>query len=122
MGNFLGACIMGYTSCQSQILYLPGNLPMPMNRSRNSSIKSSVDLMVLTAKWTVAGLFVAAVEAGAGHGEFLPGCMTVMAKFIFTTASFSLEGRPRMVGPGVSVTYQYKFTCGVKHQGHLAAK
>ena len=38
------------------------------------------------------------------------GCLTVMAQFIFTTASFSLEGRPRMVGPGVSAMYQYDFT------------
>ena len=37
-------------------------------------------------------------------------CLTVMAQFIFTTASFSLKGRPRMVGPGVSATYQYDFT------------
>ena len=81
-----------------------------MNRSRNSLIKSSVDLMDLAAVGTVAGLFVAAVEAGAGHGDFVPGHLTVMVQFIFTTASFSLEGRPRMAGPGVSVTYQYEFT------------
>ena len=66
--------------------------------------------MDLTAVGTVAGLFVAAVDAGAGHGGFVPGCMNVMAQFIFTTASFSLEGRPRMAGPGVSATYQYEFT------------
>ena len=41
---------------------------------------------------------------------FVPGCMTVMAQFIFMTASLSHEGRPRMVGPGVSATYQYEFT------------
>ena len=34
----------------------------------------------------------------------------VMAQFIFTTACFSLEGRPRIVGPGVSAMYQYDFT------------
>ena len=50
------------------------------------------------------------VETGVGHGGFVPGHMTVMAQFIFMTASFSLEGRPRMAGPGVSVTYQYEFT------------
>ena len=66
--------------------------------------------MDLAAEWTVAGLFVAAVKAGAGQGGFVPGHMTVMAQFIFRTASFSLEGRPRMAGPGVSTTYQYKFT------------
>ena len=82
---------------------------MPMNQSGNSFIKSSVDLMDLAAARTVAGLFVAAVVAGTGCGGFVPGHMTVMAQFIFVTATFSLEGRPRMAGPGVSVTYQYKF-------------
>ena len=67
--------------------------------------------MDLAAVWTVAGLVAGAVvEAGAGCGGFVPGCMTVMAQFIFMTASFSLEGIPRMAGPGVSVMYQYKFT------------
>ena len=89
---------------------------MPMNQSGNSLIKSSVDLMDLV----VAGLVVAAVvETGAGH---VLGCLTMMAQFIFTTASFSLEDRPRMAGPGVSATYQYRFTMWVKHQGSLAAK
>ena len=84
---------------------------MPMNQSWNSFIKLSVDLMDLAAVGTVAGLVVATVvETGAGHGGFVPGCMTVMAHFIFMTASLSLEGRPRMAGPGVSVTYQYEFT------------
>ena len=41
---------------------------------------------------------------------FVPGCMTVITQFIFMTASFSHEGRPRMVGLGVSVMYQYEFT------------
>ena len=64
--------------------------------------------MDLAASGAVAGLVVATVvETGAGC---VPGCLTVMAQFIFTTASFSLEGRPRMAGPGVSATYQYKFT------------
>ena len=62
---------------------------MPVNQCRNSFIKSSVDLMDLAAAGTVAGLVVAAVvETGAGHGGFMPGCMTVMAQFIFMTASF----------------------------------
>ena len=57
MGHFLRPCITGCTSCRSQILYLPGNLPM--------------DLMDWTAAWTVAGLVAAAVgEAGAGHWDF----------------------------------------------------
>ena len=65
--------------------------------------------MDLAAAGTVAGL-VAAVGAGAKCGGFVPGCITVMAQFIFMTASFSLEGRPRMAGLGVSVMYQYEFT------------
>ena len=109
MGHFLGACIMGWTSCQSQILYSPGNLPIPLNQSGNSFIKSSVDLMDLAAAGTVAGLaIVAVVEAGAGLGGFVLGLMTVMAQFIFIIASLSHEGRSRMAGPGVSATYQYE--------------
>ena len=81
---------------------------MPLNQSGNSLIKSSVDLMGLAASGAVAGLFLAAVvETGAGC---VLGCLTVMAQFIFITASFSLEGRTRMAGPGVSATYQYDFT------------
>ena len=50
---------------------------------------------------TVAGLVAAAVvETGAGSGGFVLGCLTVMAQFISMTASFSLEGRPRIAGPG----------------------
>ena len=82
-----------------------------MNPSGNSFIKSSVDLMDLAVAWTVAGLAVAAVvETGAGLGGCVPGCMAVMAQFIFTTASLLHEGRPSMTGLGVSVTYQYEFT------------
>ena len=84
---------------------------MPINQSGNSFIKSPVGLMDLAAVGTVAGLFVTAVvETGAGHGGFVLGHMTVMAQFIFTTTSFSLEGRPKMAGPGVSAMYQYEFT------------
>ena len=64
-----------------------------------------MDLAVLGA---VAGLVVATVvETGAGC---VLGHLTVMAQFIFMTASLPLEGRPRIAGPGVSVTYQYDFT------------
>ena len=67
--------------------------------------------MDLAEALTVAGLaVVAVVETDAGLWGFVPGCMTVMAQFIFMMASFSLEGRPRMAGPGVSTTYQYEFT------------
>ena len=79
-----------------------------MNQSGNSLIKSSVDLMDLAASGAVAGLVVATdVETGAGC---MPGHLTVMVQFIFMTASFSLEGKPRMAGPGVSAMYQYEFT------------
>ena len=89
-------------------MYSWGDLPMPFNQSGNSFIKSSVDLMDLAASGAVAGLFVAAVvETGA---ECVLGCLTIMAQFIFTTASCSLEGRPRMVGLGVSAMYQYNFS------------
>ena len=82
---------------------------MPVNRSGNSFIKSSVDLMDLAAVWIVAGLtFVAVVEAGAGLGGFVSGCMNVTAQFIFTIASLSHDGRHRMAGPGVSAMYQYE--------------
>ena len=64
--------------------------------------------MDLAASGAVAGLVVATV-VGTGAGCVLD-CLTMMAQFIFTTASFSLEGRPRMVGPGVSTMYQYEFT------------
>ena len=108
MGHFLRACITGCASWRSQILYSPGNQPMPWNWSGNSLIKSSVDLMGLAASGAVAGLVLAiVVETGVGCVQ---GCLTVMVQFIFTTASFSLEGRPRMAGPGVSATYQYDFT------------
>ena len=64
--------------------------------------------MGLATLGAVAGLVVASV-VGTGAG-CVQGCLMVMAQFIFTTASFSLEGRPRMVGPGVSAMYQYDFT------------
>ena len=64
--------------------------------------------MGLAASGAVAGLVVATI-VGTGAGCVL-GCLTVMAQFIFTTASFSLEGIPRMAGPGMSATYQYDFT------------
>ena len=64
--------------------------------------------MDLAASGAVAGLVVATVvETGAGC---VPCHLTMMAQFIFMTASFSLEGRPRIAGPGVSEMYQYEFT------------
>ena len=65
--------------------------------------------MDLASAGTVAGLaIVAVVETGAGFGGFVLGHLTVMAQFIFTIASLSHDGRPRMAGPGVSATYQYE--------------
>ena len=67
--------------------------------------------MDLAAVGTVADLaVVAVVGTNVGLGGFVLGCMTVMAQFIFTTASLLHDGRPRMAGPGVSVMYQYEFT------------
>ena len=62
------------------------------------------------------------METGAGCGGFVPGHVVVMSQFIFMTASISLEGRPRMVGPGVSACTNKSLPCGVEHQGGLAAK
>ena len=71
--------------------------------------------MNLAASGAVAGLVVATVvETGAGC---VLGCQTVMAQFIFTTASFLIEGRPWMVGPGVPATYQYDFTLWGREPG-----
>ena len=50
------------------------------------------------------------VGAGAGLGGLVSGWATVMAKFIFTTANLSHDGRPRMAGTGVSATYHYECT------------
>ena len=52
---------------------------------------------------------------------FVPGCVVVMAQFIFTTASFLFEGRPRMVGQGCLQHTNMNLPCGVEHQGGLAA-
>ena len=86
-------------------------------------VNQSVDLMDLAAVGTVADLTtVVVVETGAGHGGFVPGCMTVMAQFIFTTASFSLEGRPRMAGLGCLWHTSMNLPGVIKHQGGMAAK
>ena len=79
MGHLLGACITEMNiMMQSQIVvYCPGNIPICVNQSGNSFIKSSVDLM---------GLAAVAVGAGAGLGGLVSDWATVMAQFIFTTA------------------------------------
>ena len=63
-------------------------------------------LMGLAAAGAAVGLTAVALGAGTGLGGFVVGWITVMAQFIFTTTSLSHDGRPRMAGPGVSVTYQ----------------
>ena len=89
-------------------LVFAGESANALEPSGNSFIKSLVDLVDLAASGTVAGLVMAAVvETGAGC---VLGCLTMMAQYILTTASFSLEDRPRMAGPGVLATYQYEFT------------
>ena len=59
IGHFLGACMTGWASGHSHILYSPGNLPTPVNLSGNSLIKSSVDLMHLDFDVLAAGGFAA---------------------------------------------------------------
>ena len=79
--------------------------------------------MDLAAVGTVAGLtFVALVEAGAGLGGFVLGCMTVTAQFIFTIASLCMmEG----LGWQDQVCLQctnMNWSCEVECQCHLAAR
>ena len=87
-------------------MHSPGNLPIPINQSGNSLIKSSVDLMGLAAAGVAVGLTAVAVGVGARLGGFVSGWKTVMAQFILIAANLSHDGRPRIAGPGVSATYQ----------------
>ena len=87
-------------------MYLPGNLPIPVNQSGNSLIKSSVDLMGLAAARAAVGLTAVAVGAGMGIGGFVLGWITMMVQFILTTTNLLHDGRPRMAGLGVSAMYQ----------------
>ena len=64
-------------------MYLPGNLPIPVNQSGNSFIKSSVDLM---------GLAAVAVGADVGLGVLVSGWATVMAQFILQLLAFCMMG------------------------------
>ena len=71
--------------------------------------------MDLAASGAVAGLVAAAVvKTGAGHRGFVPGHVVVMTQFIFTTVNFSLEGRPRMAGPGCLQHTNMSLPCGVE--------
>ena len=56
------------------------------------------------------GLGCCCCGSRAGLRGLVSGWATVMAQFIFTTTNLSHDGRPRMVGPGVSATYQYECT------------
>ena len=61
----------------------------------------------MAASGAVGGLVVVAVVGtGAGH---VPGHLTMMAQFIFMTASFYLRVDPRWCDQGVSAMYQYEF-------------
>ena len=87
--------MMGWTSEQSHIVCLPGNLPIPVSQSGNSLIKSSVDLMGLAAAGAAVGLTAVAVGLGAGLGGFVSGWIIVMAQVILTIANLLHDGRPR---------------------------
>ena len=79
--------------------------------------------MDLAAAGTVADLAAAAViETGVGHWGFVPSHMTVMAQFIFMTASFLLEEDPGWQDQGYLQHTNMSLPCGIEHQGSLAAK
>ena len=103
-------------------MYSPGNLPIPVNQSGNSLIKSSVNLMGLAAAGDALGLTTVAVGAGAGLGGSVSGWITVTAQFILTTANLLHDGRPRMAGWGCLQHTSRSLNCKVKCQGCLATK
>ena len=108
--HFLGACMTRWASGCSHFLYSPGNLPIPVNPSGNSLVKSSVDLM----HWdfgvlAVGGFPTLAARVGAVSVELLLGWVVLTAQFTWTTAYFSHAGRPRRAGLGVSAMYQYEW-------------
>ena len=67
--------MMGWASGQSQIVYSPGKLPIPVNQSGNS-LKLSGDFMGLATAGATVDLTTAAVGAGAGLGGFVLGWIT----------------------------------------------
>ena len=76
--------------------------------------------MDLAASGAIAGLVVAAVvETGAGCVQ---GHLTMMAQFIFMTASFHLRVDLEWQNQGCLQHTNMSLPCGVKHQGSLAAK
>ena len=114
IGHFLGVCMTGWVSGHCHIFYSLGNLPIPVNLSGNSLIKSLVDLMHLNFDVLAAGGFAAlAAWVGVVPVRLLSGWVVLTAQFTWTTANFSHAGRPKRAGPGVSVMYQYEWImCG----------
>ena len=55
---------------RTQIVYSPGNLPIPVDWSGDSLIKSSVDLMGLAPAGAAVGLTTVALGTDAGFGSF----------------------------------------------------
>ena len=110
IGHFLGTCMTGWASGCSRILYSPGNLPIPVNLSWNSLVKSSVDLMHLDSDVLAAGGFAAlAAWVGVVPVRLLSGWVVLTVQFTWTTANFSHAGRPMTAVPGMSAMYQYEW-------------
>ena len=112
--HFLGACMTRWASGCSCILYSPGSLPILVNLSGNSLIKSLVDLMHLDfGVLAVGGFATLAVWVGAVPVILLLGWVVMTAQFTWTTANLLHVGRCKRAGPGVSATYQYEWSmCG----------
>ena len=97
IGHFEGACMTGWESSHSLIVYSPGNWPMPWNLSGIFLMSSSVDL--------IGTVFLGVGSAGVGTDRWEVSWITFTAQFILTTSSLSYDGSPMMAGPGVSATY-----------------
>ena len=105
--HFLGVCMTRWASGCSHILYSPGNLPILVNLSGNSLIKSSVDLMHLGfGVLAVGGFATLAAWVDAVPVRLLLGWVVLTAQFTWTTANLSHARRPKKAGPGVSAMYQ----------------
>ena len=72
IGHFLGAWMTGWASGCSHILYLPRNLPIPVNLPGKSLVKSSVELMHLDfGVLAVGGFSTLAAWVGAAPVRLL---------------------------------------------------